>query len=100
MPAIILRPDNFLDRAGKFNRIIQATTGDELLEKAKEVYELEHLPQEVTIRVYSGNSGITQRTRLDLLDTLSGTDPLSGWVSIHRAPVPGITGPSASQSPS
>jgi len=98
MPAIILRPDNFLDRANIFSRIVQADTGIELLQKVKEVYEVEQIFQKVTVHVYSGNSGITNRIRLDLLETLPGTDPLSGWVSIHRALVPLATDPAVSQS--
>jgi hypothetical protein len=98
MPVILLRPDNFEDRDGKFSRIVQADTGPELLQKVKEVYQLEQIPQDVTVRVYSGNSGITRRFRLDLLESLPGTDPLSGWVSIHRAPAPVATDPAVSQS--
>jgi hypothetical protein len=94
MPAVILRPDNFLDPDGKFSRIIQASTGEELLEKVKQVYRLEQTEGRAEILVYNTSIGYTNRKRLDILDELPGTDPVNGWVfvkPIRRAEAPPST---------
>ena len=82
MPSIILRPDNFIDPDGKFSRIIQASTGEELLEKVKQVYRLEQTEGRAEILVYNTSIGYTNRKRLDILDVIDGTDPVNGWVFI------------------
>jgi len=83
MPIIVLRPDNFLDPDAKFSRIVQATTGFELLEKAKEVYRLQQTEGRAEIHIYTSSVGYTNRTRLDTLDLISGTDPMYGWVFVR-----------------
>ena len=98
MPAVILRPDNFLDPDGKFSRVIQASTGEELLEKVKQVYRLEQTEGRAEILVYNTSIGYTNRKRLDILDELPGTDPVNGWVfvkPIHRAEAPPSTDPAS-----
>lgn len=82
MPIVILRPDNFLDPDGKFSRIVQATTGEELLEKVKQVYRLEQTEGRAEILIYNTAIGYTNRKRLDTLDALPGTDPVNGWIFI------------------
>ena len=82
MPIIILRPDNFLDPDGKFNRITQAATGAELLEKVKEIYRLEQIEGRAEVFVYNSSVGYSNRMRLDTLEVLPGTDPLNGWIFI------------------
>jgi len=98
MPSIILRPDNFLDPDGKFSRIVQASTGEELLEKVKQVYHLEQIEGRAEILVYNTSIGYTHRKRLDILDVISGTDPINGWVfvkPIRRAEAPLSTNPAS-----
>jgi hypothetical protein len=96
MPVIILRPDNFLDPDGKFSRVIQASTGEELLEKVKDVYRLGQTEGRAEILVYTSSIGYSNRQRLDILDVLPGMDPLNGWVfikPIHRAEAPPAADP-------
>jgi hypothetical protein len=96
MPVVILRPDNFLDPDGKFNRVVQASTGPELLEKVKDVYRLEQTEGRAEILVYNTSIGYSNRQRLDTLDVIAGTDPVNGWVfikPIHRAEAPPSVNP-------
>jgi hypothetical protein len=79
MPPIILKPDNFL----KDSVIVKADTGAELLEKAIETYQLDHVPKSLEVQVWSGPFGTT-RHRLDTLAVIEGTDPLFGYVRIAR----------------
>ena len=83
MPIIVLRPDNFLDPDAQFSRTVQATTGFELLEKAKEAYRLFQTEGRAEIHIYTSSVGYTNRVRLDTLDLISGTDPLYGWVFVR-----------------
>ena len=85
MPILIVRPDNFI--APQYT--IQADTGSELLQKVKNAYTIRH--EHVSIHIYTSPRGYTNRTRLDTLDTLPGSDPSYAWISIHLLPVPPST---------
>jgi hypothetical protein len=95
MPVVILRPDNFLDPDGKFSRVIQASTGEELLEKVKDVYRLGQTEGRAEILVYTSSIGYSNRQRLDTQDVLPGTDPLSGWVFIRPIKAPPAADPAS-----
>ena len=94
MPRIILRPDNFLDPDAQFSRSIDAVSGSELVQKAIQAYGL-NLPPKATLQIYTGAMSHLRKTRLDLQDTILGTDPQFAWVFIHLAQVPLATGVSA-----
>ena len=86
MPAFLLKPDNFQFPVPM--KIVHAEDGPDLLDRARASFEI---PPHVTMYIYTGPRGYTNRSRLDTLHTFTDTDPCYAWVHLrvtHPVPVP------------
>jgi hypothetical protein len=93
MPVFLLKPDNFQFRVSM--KIVHATNGPELLDRARASFQI---PDPITIHIYTGARGYTNRSRLDTLDTFPDTDPSYAWLVLigpRPTPVPPSRDPGA-----
>ena len=92
MPAFLLKPDNFQFRESM--KIVHAQDGPDLLDRARASFEI---PDHVTLHIYTGPRGYTNRSRLDTQGVFTETDPCYAWIhlSIRPTPVPPSRDPGA-----
>ena len=83
MPAFLLKPDNFLFPGPM--KIVHAQDGPDLLDRARASFEI---PPHITLHIYTGPRGYTNRSRLDTQGVFTETDPCYAWVVIRPMPAP------------